>query len=101
MLVLVLFCLLTFAGMGSYYSHRLKDDSAIVMAGSFILLIVVLLATLFLTGWIFDAFLKESLPVRVVISVLVLAPSCFLMGLPFPLGMRIANASSPEIVPWG
>jgi hypothetical protein len=23
------------------------------------------------------------------------------MGLPFPLGMRIAHASSPEMVPWG
>jgi spermidine synthase len=100
-LALVLFCLLIFAAIGSYYSRRLTDESAMGAAGSFILLIAVLLATLFLTGWIFDVFLKASLLVRIVISVLLLAPSSFLMGLPFPLGMRIAHASSPEMVPWG
>jgi spermidine synthase len=100
-LVLVLFCLLIFAGLGSRYSRRLTDKSAPGPSGSFILLIAVLLATLFLTGFIFDAFLKASLPVRVMVCVLLLAPSGFLMGLPFPLGISIAHASSPEMVPWG
>jgi len=100
-LALVLFCLLIFAGIGSYYSQRLTEDSAMGLTRIFILLIIVLLSTLFLTGWILDTFLKMSLFVRVIVSILLLAPSGFLMGFPFPIAIRIAHSRSPEMVPWG
>jgi hypothetical protein len=100
-LSLVLCSLLIFAGLGSFYSQRLTENSFTNITGSFILLITVLLATFSLSSWIFGVFLKESLLVRAVISVFLLAPVSFLMGLPFPLGIRIAHDSSPEMVSWG
>lgn len=100
-LALVLFCLLIFAGIGSYYSQSLTEISTMDMTRIFIILIIILLSTLLLMGWILDTFLKTSLFVRVMVSVLILAPSSFLMGLPFPIGIRIAHANSPDMVPWG
>jgi hypothetical protein len=45
-------------------------------------------------------FLGWSLIARFAISILLLAPLGFLMGMPFPVGIRMAGAANPMLVPW-
>jgi hypothetical protein len=47
-------------------------------------------------GWLLGA----GLPIRVAASVIVLAPLGFLMGVPFPAGIRLTGRIAPALVPW-
>ena len=39
-------------------------------------------------------------PAKVLLSVALIAPLAFLMGMPFPLGLRRVAASAPGFLPW-
>ena len=95
---------LVFAGFGSAYSDRLVQRAkqnkispvSIVVAGIsvFTILYVALLPTLFqqLMG------LADS--IKIVLSIILIAPLAFCMGMPFPIGLtRVAN-SAPDFIPW-
>ena len=40
------------------------------------------------------------MPVKIVLSVLLVFPLAFLMGLLFPQGIRLVERAAPELVPW-
>src|SRR5256714_3042296 len=96
----VLAALLVFTGLGSALSDRfgasIRKNLRIIIP----LILLTLLATAFLTPYIFDVALGWSLPSRVVISVLILAPLGILLGMPFPSGLRIVGQEAPALVPW-
>jgi hypothetical protein len=64
-----------------------------VVAGT--LVIYALLLTPFL-----QATLQLSLPGRTILAVLVLIPPAVVMGMPFPLGLRLLNRVHSAEVPW-
>ncbi len=41
-----------------------------------------------------------SLPVKFVLSFLLVAPAAALMGIPFPMGIRLLGERSPGLIPW-
>jgi hypothetical protein len=92
----VLFTLLFFSALGSRLSSRLPLQPAIG------LLVVLLLAAPWVLPWVFQRTLGLSLLQRFVITVILLGPAGFLMGVPFPGGIRrmlAGNAGSGQI-PW-
>ena len=93
---IVLFTILVFSGLGSLFSARLIKVLPQVILG---LGLLVLVYPLFLP-YFFEALLGQPLPVRLLVAVGVLAPLSFLMGIPFPSGIRLVAASAPELVPW-
>lgn len=93
---LVLFTIFVFSGIGSIFSSRLTRALPIVVLG---LSVASFLYPLILPR-LFEALLGESLQVRLLITVGALAPISFLMGIPFPSGIRIIGRLSPELVPW-
>lgn len=95
----VLFSILMFSGMGSLFSERLKVKRQSFTAGIFILGILVLLYLVFLPS-IFRLFLGEALVFRSIISAITLAPLAFFMGIPFPLGIRVMEATNRDLIPW-
>ncbi len=89
-LAVVLFGILIFSGVGSALSGRVKEPRRALG-------VVVLFAVLFpwVSGVIFDATLMWSTPMRIVVSLMLLAPLGLAMGMPFPLGLaRIARGDS-------
>jgi len=93
-LATVLFSLLTFSGLGSLASPRLALRK--VMA----VLVVLLACYPLLLPPLFRWLLGLDLGVRVVASVVMLAPLGFLMGVPFPAGVRLVGRVAPGLVPW-
>ncbi len=81
-LAVVLFTLLLFSGLGSWWSHKIP------LRISLVVLAVLLLALPLLLPPIFRITLGLSLPLRLVLTVLLLSPVGFLMGVPFPAGLR-------------
>lgn len=84
-MTIVLFTLLFFSGFGSRFVDRIFHTQALLGT---VMLLLVLSATL---PPILNWTLGLSLSARLVLSVIVLAPLGFLMGIPFPSGLRWAT----------
>jgi MFS family permease len=96
----VLAALLIFTGIGAALSDRFRATPRKNLRVIVPLILLTLLLTAFLTPYLFGAALGSSLFVRVLLSVLILAPLGILLGMPFPSGLRIIGEEVPSLVPW-
>lgn len=92
----VLFTIFVFSGLGSLLSTKLAKVLPQVIFG---LCLLTFLYPLFLP-YFFEALLGQTLPVRLLVALGALVPLSFLMGVPFPSGIRILATLSPDSVPW-
>ena len=103
-IAVVLSGFLVFAGFGSAYSgqlaHRVEqiDRSPVSIAVAGIL--VVALLYIALLPVLFQQLMGLADSIKMVLSVFLIAPLAFCMGMPFPIGLtRVAN-SVPDFIPW-
>ncbi len=89
-----LFSILLFSGLGSQYAHRISHD------WSLIVLVVLALTSPGLLAVLFEFTLGYAFAPRLVIAVLALAPLGFLMGMPFPGGIRMLQNLASSLIPW-
>jgi hypothetical protein len=100
----VLASFLVFAGAGSACSLRMAERAAardvrpvsIAVAG----IVAIAALYLLLLPPLFGRFIGVADSVRILISVLLIAPLAFFMGMPFPLGLRRVAERAPDFVPW-
>jgi hypothetical protein len=96
-LLAVLFTLLLAAGAGSWLTRIGRPRDARVALGA-------LAGALVLFGVaspaVIEALQGAPTGVRIAAAVALLAPVGVLMGLPFPLGMRLAHERAPRLTPW-
>ena len=96
----VLAGLLFFSGLGSL--------SALVMPYrkiAFLPVVLLSLAICIVTSYfIFPIVIRNSLAApfinRIIITILLIAPTSFLMGIPFPAGLKLAGSRMINLVPW-
>ncbi|MBI5458365.1 hypothetical protein, partial [Methanobacterium sp.] len=50
--------------------------------------------------YVINLFLGSSLILRGLITLTILCPIAILMGMPFPIGMRMLGEKEKEIIPW-
>ena len=93
----VLFALLLASGAGSFLSARLPHRAMLA------LLVLAILVYFSLLPFAFELFLGYPFTARVLVSLIILAPMGFLMGIPFPKGLTRLNEKAPSLVPlaWG
>ncbi|MBK9387743.1 MAG: hypothetical protein IPN34_23250 [Planctomycetes bacterium] len=98
-LTVTLSCFLFFAGLGAWCSGKLRAGPALVR---FAVLGVAAFLVLysFLLPQVFRAFLALPDAQRILLSIVLLAPLNFLMGIPFPTGIRLVEARAPRFIPW-
>lgn len=102
-LSVVLFTLLLSSGLGSFATQRIADEE---LAKAIPIRLGILLAALALFGFLTPAITASlgsaSNPVRIAASIGVLAPIGFMMGMPFPMGIRAAASrpSTEDLTPW-
>ena len=103
-LVVVLFTVLVFSGIGSMLVEKLIDPgrprSLIVPVGVLITLLVVFGL---ITHAAIDAAEASTTPVRIAVAVGILAPLALFMGMPFSIGMAAASRTegAPTAFMWG
>jgi len=103
-LSVVLFSLLLASGLGSLATERLVNSGLRPsLLWPFALLLLVLIATGFLTPEAIDRFEGATTPVRILTAAVILAPMGLVMGMPFPLGMKVASLrpNAPTVFLWG
>jgi spermidine synthase len=96
----VLFSLLIFSGAGSLASTTLIGDSPRRLVMALAILAGVIVASFALYPSLFAAFLGRPFSVRALVALVAIFPAGFLMGLPFPAGIRQASLRVPRIIPW-
>jgi len=101
-ITVVVLALLLMSGLGSAFMQRWKTE--LLTKRLHIVLVVVLLLGA-LQAWVVPPLLHGlalGLPiwVRLVVTFAVLAPLGFVMGMPFPMAMRIIPDKASGIVPW-
>ena len=94
----VLCAFLVFAGLGSLMSARWRGyvSLPLIVAG---ISVLSLLYILFLPGF-FNWLIQLPGEFKIPLSVLVIAPLAFLMGMPFPMGLGIVSEKLPSWIPW-
>lgn len=89
-----LFALLLFSGLGSMICPRLPLFKMLILLSVAILLYPLLLP------YLFQLLLGQGFVLRLLASVVSLAPLGFLMGVPFPGGIALLDRLAPDLIPW-
>jgi predicted membrane-bound spermidine synthase len=96
----VLAGLLIFSGIGSSAAGKWKMEIERAAKAVLIGAMMVLLIMAVLTPIVFRAFLGLEIGWRIVIALLLVAPLGFVLGMPFPLGLRMAMQRSSALGSW-
>jgi spermidine synthase len=99
-LAVALFSLLLFSGLGSLWSGRSAHEPVRRLRYLFPLLLALVALHALAGGRLLHATIGWALPARLAVTVALMAPLGFLMGMPFPLGMRWAGTRYAGSVPW-
>jgi SAM-dependent methyltransferase len=95
---------LIFAGAGSGIAPRLEARRARARAGAIDLAVIAIAGVALVYLWALPALFAPLVawpqPAKVAVSLVLIAPLAFAMGLPFPLGLARVSRSRPRLVPW-
>ena len=92
---------LIFSGLGSRYGQQLVQRNGFnSLFPAMLLLTGIGLSYLLLIPLVFNAFAQLAGPLKTMVSLTLIAPVAFLMGIPFPLGLSRVAAAAPQLIPW-
>ncbi len=97
----VLFSMLVFSGIGSFWTgYAFRRDILKVLGKVLVLILAGIALAVYLLPVLIYGLMHLDLWLKVVMSVLFLAPLAFIMGMPFPLGLRVVSTVNSENVIW-
>jgi len=99
-LTTVLFALLLSSGLGSYLTQAIKNPGSARPAIALLILLGVLIAFGSLTPLAIHGFQGSTTTARILVAVCLLFPLGLFMGMPFPLGMKLASTRLASLTPW-
>lgn len=100
-LAVVLFSILLFSGIGSNYTEQIQVERATTALRWIVIGMCVLVAIyLAVLPALLYQFLGLAVPIKIGISVILLAPLSVLMGMPLPLGIKVIRPSAADLIPW-
>jgi hypothetical protein len=100
-LSVVLFGLLLSSGAGSYLTANVSAERARSAGLTRLVALVVVLAIFgAITPSVVRATAAASTPVRIAAALLLLFPAGLVMGMAFPIGMKLASTRAAQLTPW-
>jgi hypothetical protein len=97
---IVITSMLIISGVGNIVSRRIARDRAWRVRIAVIGIVVSMLFYMFLLGPFLDGFREAGMVIRVLLTVLVIAPSAFFLGMPFPNGLASLTENKNSLIPW-
>lgn len=92
---------LVFAGFGSAFTGRATGtDVRPIVRTAVMAIIAVALLYIFLLPVLFEKLMGLGAVHRIMISIALIAPLAFFMGMPFPLGLKRIARLEPGFIPW-
>ncbi len=99
-LSVVLFSILVFAGLGSFCTEKIKDKVMDKLKVCLIVLACLILFYNMVLPKLLSTMIGLKLPFRMAVTIFLLSPLGFFMGMPFPLALRLVNQIAPRLMPW-
>lgn len=101
-IAVVLAAFLMFSGLGSLWSGRFASSGHHGKGVKFSILVIVMIGIgyVFLLGPIFSLLISLPESAKITLSIFLIAPIAFFMGMPFPLGLSRLSEIDPGLVPW-
>jgi len=98
----VLAAFLIFAGMGSLWTKKISITGRYsqVVKRSVLVIVVIGLSYSFFLGYIFSSLIALPIAFRIIISVILISPLAFCMGIPFPVALSRLSELNPGLIPW-
>jgi len=98
----VLSSFLIFAGFGSSYASRLARRTGYRTAAGIAVMAIILLGLAYLTilDPLFTALIGQPEWVKALLTMALIAPLAFAMGMPFPLGLSELAEADETMIPW-
>ncbi len=101
-IAVVLAAFLVFAGLGSNYSTRFAQQEnqhkgVMIAVGSISIISVIYLFSL---TPIFNTLIGLPTVIKVLFTIILIAPLAFFMGMPFPLGLSMLQDKEHHLIPW-
>jgi len=87
------------SGFGSLVSQKLQAKSNRLIGIIFLIIISLIIYTIFLSS-LLKTTIIFTLPVKIIFTTLLISPPAFIMGMPFPLGLRLLSERNESQVPW-
>jgi hypothetical protein len=103
-LAVVLCSLLFFGSLGSLSTRRVLDDQILsFLTKALCLLALILVVYISLLSSLVHSLMGLGTPLKIFLTLILIAPLGFMMGMPFPLGVRLLSARSQFLIPmcWG
>lgn len=100
-LTVIIFSMLLSGGLGSFASKRLVRADVRRLAGVLMLIAAAVLVLAAVVTPIAEGGVALPFPVKVLISVALISPVGFAMGMPFPTGLTLLERVMPVSVRWG
>ncbi len=93
---------LVFAGAGSAVTQRVVSAGGHGRAARYAIMGIALIAIAYtwLLGPLFAHLVALPMTLKVLVSVLLIAPLAYCMGMPFPLGLSQLSSAASHLVPW-
>lgn len=101
-LTVIIFSMLISSGLGSFWSSRIAGDANHAQRLNAVLIGIALTVTAlaFLAAPVTERAVGLPLLFKALLTVCMIAPAGFLMGIPFPIGLARLQADSPQAVRW-
>lgn len=97
---IVITSMLIISGVGNIVSRRIARDRAWRVRIAVIGIVVSMLFYMFLLGPFLDMFRENGMVIRVLLTVIVIAPGAFFLGMPFPNGLSSLTEHKNDLIPW-
>ena len=99
-LTVIIFSMLLSSGVGSFASKRIigGDMRRLIVTLLFIIAVITLLS--FVVTPVSESGVQLPFPLKVLISVVLISPAGFAMGMPFPTGLGLLERSMPSAIRW-
>lgn len=97
---ITIFSLLLFSGVGSYWTSRVDTNPENTIKKIGLGLIAILLVYSWFLSHLFDRLIGETFWIKVFITILTQMPLGFLLGMFFPLGIKVVKQVDGRMVPW-
>jgi hypothetical protein len=99
-LTVIIFSMLVSSGLGSFFSRKFVKNSLNRLMGILVFIVITIMLLASIVTPVTEGGVGLSFPLKVLISVLLIAPSGFAMGMPFPTGLSRLERIMPESIRW-
>ncbi len=99
-LTVIIFSMLLFSGAGSFFSKRIVGSDTGRLSRVLAIIIAAILVLAAVVTPIAESGVALPFPVKVLVSVALIGPLGFVMGMPFPTGLTLLEVVMPASIRW-